>query len=108
MAPVIAQLPTPREERRLQQSHGAYAPPFLYLPTSRIENDPGTIGPRPPRPPGAGAAAPAGGAGGAPYSAAMMKMCPVFESRVSVLPPVIVCSVCSRTKFVGLFSLMMD
>src|SRR5437867_6621295 len=71
-----------------------------YFPTARIENEPGTTGPRPGRPPvGAGFA-------GAPNSAAISRILPVLLSRVKVFALGIVVTVCSTTKLVGLFSLM--
>src|SRR6185369_5075260 len=85
--------------------------PVFYLPTTRIENESGSIGPRagprPPRP--CGGAPPAGGAagggGGGPYSAAIVRIWFVFVSSVSVLAPTIVWRSCSTAKLVGLFSL---
>src|SRR5580700_11176086 len=74
----------------------------FYLPTIRIENEPGSIGPRAGRPAGPGGALGAGGSN----SAVMVNTWFVFESSVSVLAPAIVGSVCSTTKLVGLFSFM--
>ena len=50
-----------------------------YLPTSRIENESGSIGPRPGRPPAGG------GVEGVPNSAAISRMWLVLASSVSVL-----------------------
>src|ERR1019366_7903298 len=85
--------------------------PPSYLPTTRIENESGNIGPRagprPPRPCGGAppAGGVAGGGGGGPYSAAIVSMWFVFVSNVSVLAPAIVWRSCSTAKLVGLFSL---
>src|SRR5580698_3282964 len=71
--------------------------PTIYLPTTRIENVPGTICPRPGRPPG-------GGAGAAVNSAVIRNSLPVLLSSVNVFARGAVCSVCSTTKLVWLFS----
>src|ERR1700736_6879197 len=85
--------------------------PVYYLPTTRIENESGNIGPRGPRPAGpAGGAPPAGGvagAGGGPYSAAIVRMWFFLVSSVSVFAPGMVWRSCSTSKLVGLFSLTM-
>src|ERR1035441_405133 len=79
----------------------------VYFPTTRIENESGSIGART-RPPffGASLGASAGGAGGGPNSAAISRMWSVLLSKVSVLARVMVFRFCSTTKLVGLFSLM--
>src|SRR5271154_3234377 len=60
-----------------------------YLPTTTIENDPGTTCPRPPpRPPGAGA--PGAGAGGGAVSLAIVITRLVLLSNVDVRAPVMV------------------
>ena len=60
-------------ERRSRSERRDYG-----FPTTTIEKESGTNGPR--RDP----------AGATPYSAAMTKTCPVFESRVKVFAPIIV------------------
>src|ERR1035438_1829529 len=80
-----------------------------YFPTTRMENESGSMGARPPRPPPffwASLGASAGGAGGGPYSAAISRMWSVLLSSVRVLARGMVCRFCSTTKLVGLFSLM--
>src|SRR6202000_2757590 len=68
-----------------------------YLPTNRIANESGTLCPRAGRPPGEGA-------GAGVNSAVISSNRSVLRSRVSVFARGCVCSVCSTTKLVGLFS----
>src|ERR1700730_7266519 len=73
-----------------------------YLPTIKIENESGTMGPRAGRPAAPGRAP----AGAGSKSAVMVSTRFVFVSRARVLAPDLVCSVCSTAKVVGLLSLM--
>src|SRR5450759_5963915 len=75
-----------------------------YLPTTTMEKESATIWPRPPpRPPAGGGVA---GAGGAANSAVISRILLVLLSRVRVLARTGVCTVCSTTKVLGLFSLI--
>ena len=110
-----------------QGNKGRTASPITYLPTARIVNESGIIGPRPgprPRPPppgprpdppgappgggGGGGAGAAVGAGGGAYSAVIVRIRLFFVSIVMVFAPGMVCTTCSATKLVGLFSLTIE
>ncbi len=71
--------------------------PF-YLPTTRMENESGTIGPRPARPPEEAPAA-------RHTLRQSVKMWPVLPSSVNVFALGIVFTVCSTVKLAGLSSL---
>src|SRR5208282_539440 len=76
-------------------------------PTNKTSRLPGP--PRPPRrPPPAGAFVIGAGAGAPGRRSVQIKTITLFlVSSEEVLQPVLVCTVCSTTKFVGLLSLMM-
>src|SRR5438477_10768376 len=69
--------------------------PGPYLPTTIIENESGTMAPRPPRPPAAGVVV-------GPYSAEISRILLVLLSSVKVLAPGIVFKFCWTVKLLAL------